>query len=152
MISVGQEAPDFELPIHTGGTFRLSDYRGKTPAVVYFYPKDFTTNCTKEACSFRNGYNDIQQFGAQVLGISGDDIESHKKFARVHRLNFPLASDASLDVCRAYGVLSFGFRIRRATFVIDKQGIARGKFVHEILIGRHLGDVLRLLQEMNVNS
>lgn len=152
-INVGDVAPDFELPVHTGGTFRLNDHKGKSPVVLYFYPKDFTMNCTKEACSFRNGYDDIQKHGAQLIGISRDDVESHKKFARLHRLNFPLASDVSYEVCRKYGVLWLGgIRIKRLTFLVDKAGIVRGKFSHEVLIDRHLENVLQTLREIKSPS
>ena len=149
MIRIGEQAPDFESPLHTGEHFRLSEQRGKKIVVLYFYPRDFTTNCTKEACTFRDYHTDLVDFGAMVIGISPDDLESHKRFARVYRLNFPLASDPSLRVCKLYGAVWLGgLRIKRVTYVIDAAGIVRGVFQHDILIDRHRTDVQQLLQQL----
>lgn len=149
MIKVGDEAPDFELPLHTGGAFRLSNQRGKNTVVLYFYPKDFTMNCTKEACTFRDYNKEVETFGGMIVGISGDDIETHKKFTEAYRLSFSLASDNSLEVCKCYGAVWFGgLKIKRVTFVIDKQGIVYGKFHHEWSVESHWSNVLKALHSL----
>jgi len=149
MLTVGERAPDFELPLHTGGVFRLSDQEGKKIVVLYFYPRDLTWSCTREACTFRNHVGDIDKYEASIVGISADGLESHKQFARQHRLNFPLASDMAMDVCKRYGAVWFGTaRIKRLTFVVDKIGIIRGKFHHELFVDRHYEDVVRLLKNI----
>ncbi|HEY4611911.1 MAG TPA: peroxiredoxin [Bacteroidota bacterium] len=153
MIRVGDLAPDFELPIHTGGTFRLSDHRGKSIVVVYFYPQDFTMNCTKEACTFQNNYRAIQSYGVRLLGVSRDSVESHQRFVQEHHLTFPLASDTTLAVHKQYDALWLGgLRVKRATYVIDRTGIVQGRFVHEVLVDRHLEHVLSTLQRIQVVS
>ena len=99
----GKKAPDFTLPDQDGKNHSLSDHRGKT-ALVYFYPKDMTPGCTVEACSFRDSMNDLKAAGIQVLGISVDSVESHKKFAEHFHLNFPILSDMNKKVVQEYGV------------------------------------------------
>jgi peroxiredoxin Q/BCP len=121
-------APNFELPDQNGQIHKLSDYRGKW-IVLYFYPKDATPGCTKQACSFRDGREYLENAGAVVLGISKDSIESHKKFAEKHDLNFTLLSDTSAETIRAYG--SWGKKkfmgkeyegIKRNTYLINPNG------------------------------
>ena len=96
------KAPDFSLPDQNGTLHTLSQYAGKW-VVVYFYPKDSTPGCTKEACSFRDGRQFLEEAGAVVLGISKDSVASHKKFAEAHKLNFTLLSDTSTETIQAYG-------------------------------------------------
>ncbi len=123
--SIGSAAPGFSLPDQAGATHRLTDYRGQW-VVLYFYPKDGTPGCTTEACEFRDNIFAFRDQGIVVLGISLDDVDSHKKFAAEQHLPFPLLSDASRDTARHYGVLStFGSLLgysSRETFVIDPQG------------------------------
>lgn len=123
-----KQAPDFALNDQDGVTRQLTDYAGKW-VILYFYPKDDTPGCTTEACSFRDEYDYIQDNGAVVLGVSKDSVASHKKFATKYNLHFPLLSDESLDVIKAYG--AWGERsmygrtfegIIRSTFLIDPQG------------------------------
>lgn len=121
-------APDFTLPDQNGTEHTLSQYRGKW-VVVYFYPKDNTPGCTKEACSFRDGREQLERNGIVVLGISGDSVKSHKKFADEHNLNFTLLSDPSRDTIRAFGALGeksmFGKAfegILRNTYLINPDG------------------------------
>jgi peroxiredoxin Q/BCP len=127
-LQVGQQAPDFELPDSEGRIHRLSDYRGKKVA-VYFYPKDETPGCTKEACSFRDAHSVFAQHGIAVIGISPDPVSSHKKFAEKYGLPFPLLSDPEHKVLDAYGVwqekVTYGkrhFGVARTTYIIDEQG------------------------------
>jgi peroxiredoxin Q/BCP len=121
---VGQPAPDFKLQDQEGKWHSLSDYRGKWVA-LYFYPKDDTPGCTTEACAFRDNIFAFNKEGAVILGISVDDVDSHKKFAEKHSLPFTLLADADKKVTKEYGVLkNYGVIevARRDTFLIDPQG------------------------------
>jgi peroxiredoxin Q/BCP len=128
MLEVGELAPDFALPDQEGRLHRLSDYRGRW-VVLYFYPKDDTPGCTKEACGFRDEKGRLEELGAVVLGVSADDVESHKRFAEKYHLNFPLLSDPAKEVIRAYGAWGkktlYGKEyegVLRQTFLIDPEG------------------------------
>jgi peroxiredoxin Q/BCP len=121
---VGAPAPAFELPDQQGETRRLEDYAGKW-LVLYFYPKDNTPGCTTQACSFRDNIFAFNKEGAVILGISVDDVESHKKFAEKHGLPFALLADADKAVAKQYGVLkNYGVAefARRDTFIVDPEG------------------------------
>jgi peroxiredoxin Q/BCP len=122
-LKVGDKAPEFTLTDDRGLPASLKDYLGKKVVVLYFYPKDFTSGCTKEACSFRDDYQVYEEKGAIVIGISLDSQESHKKFSEKHNLPFLLLSDNQKEIARQYGVLGFGGIVaKRVTFIIDKQG------------------------------
>lgn len=128
-LSEGALAPDFDLPSSDGRQIRLQDFRGRKSVVLYFYPKDDTPGCTREACDFRDRLQEIERLGAVVLGISLDDVGSHQQFARKYHLPFPLLSDADARVSKAYGVYKkkqlYGrsfWGIERTTFVIDPSG------------------------------
>jgi peroxiredoxin Q/BCP len=127
-MTLGAAAPDFSLPDQQGRLRRLGDYRGRW-LVLYFYPKDDTPGCTREACRFRDDYPALRRLGAEILGVSVDSPESHMSFSNQYRLPFPLLADAKGMVARQYAALwSFGpIRFaRRRTFLIDPQGrIAR---------------------------
>lgn len=124
-IAVGDRAPDFELRSGEGETVRLSALRGR-PVVLFFYPKDGTPGCTAEACAFRNSMARFQDLGATVLGISGDDVASHQRFARQHDLGFALLADAGNQIRRQFGVPSALFVLPgRVTYVIDADGIVQ---------------------------
>lgn len=125
---------DFSLPDQNGKIHKLSDYKGKW-VVLYFYPKDDTPGCTKEACGFRDGTDELKKLGAAVLGVSADSITSHKKFADKHHLNFPLLSDENKEVIKKYGAwgkkkfLGKEFEgILRITYLINPQGEIVKKF------------------------
>ena len=120
-LKVGDKAPDFTAPLSDGSTFTLSKNLSKAPIVLYFYPKDFTPGCTKEACALRDAFPRFQDFKATVIGVSYDSIETHKKFTAEHKLPFPLASDSDKKVAKAFGVDGMLFA-KRATFIIDKSG------------------------------
>ena len=124
MLQVGQPAPNFTLKTTTGSTFRLQDQRGRH-VVLYFYPKDDTPGCTAEACSFRDQYEDFQDLGAEVVGISSDSESSHQKFTAKHRLPFELLADEQGAVRKLYEVprALLGLLPGRVTFVIDKHGV-----------------------------
>ena len=125
MLETGQTAPDFTSVDQNGDEVSLASYSGKKNVVLYFYPKDDTPGCTTEACAFRDDVGALRRLGVALLGISTDDVKSHKEFADKYHLPFSLLSDAEGDVARAYGSLhSFGpLRFaRRNTFIIDPQG------------------------------
>jgi len=128
MIAEGEMAPDFELESDGGESVRLSDYRGK-PVILYFYPKDNTPGCTKEACDIRDAWGEFERRGAVVLGISADSVSSHERFKEKYRLPFTLLSDPEHEVIERYGAWkpkrlagkSF-LGIVRSTFLIDAEG------------------------------
>ncbi len=128
MVDVGERAPDFALPDQEGRLHRLSEYKGRW-VVLYFYPKDDTPGCTKEACSFRDEKGRLEALGAVVLGVSADDVESHKAFAEKYHLNFPLLADPKKEAILAYGAWGkknlYGKEyegVLRQTFLIDPEG------------------------------
>src|ERR1041385_4385787 len=124
---VGAKAPAFEAKDQDGKTVKLSDFAGKQVVLLYFYPKDQTPGCTKEACGFRDRLDDLKKKNVAVLGVSRDDAESHKKFIAKHSLNFPLLVDTDGKITEAYGAGMEGKKMsRRVSFLIDKSG----KIVH----------------------
>ncbi len=146
-LQVGDKAPDFSLKSDKEETVKLSSYKGKK-VVIYFYPKDDTPGCTKEACSFRDGFSEIQRKGAIILGVSTDSVESHKKFKEKYHLNFQLLSDADKKVVNAYGVWKekamYGKKymgIERTTFVIDENGKIK-KVFPKVKVEGHYDEVL----------
>ncbi|WP_454064101.1 thioredoxin-dependent thiol peroxidase [Candidatus Nitrospira salsa] len=151
-LKVGQKAPAFTLLNDKGETVKLSELKGKT-VVLFFYPKDDTPGCTKEACSFRDGLRDIQKRGAIVVGVSPDSVESHKKFSKKFDLNFPLLSDVEKTMLQAYGVWKeksmYGrtyMGIERTTFIIDEKGKIAAVFP-KVKVDQHYDQVLQALQE-----
>lgn len=129
MLQVGTKAPDFKLPDQNGEMHSLSDYKGKK-VILYFYPKDNTSGCTKQACGFSDRYPQFQEKGAVVLGVSKDSVASHKKFEEKYGLPFTLLSDTELTVIKAYdvwkekknyGKVSMG--VVRTTYLIDEKGM-----------------------------
>jgi peroxiredoxin len=136
-VEVGEKAPDFELLDQDGKKVRLSDFRGKLNVILAFYPADFTPVCTKELSCFRDDLSMFRNKGAQVLGISVQPQASKKKFAAKLGLNFPILADEHKEVAKAYGVMGFlGLHTRRATFIVDKEGIVRHKDVEPLSLMR----------------
>ncbi len=150
VIKAGVEAPDFALSDETGSQRRLSEYRGK-PVVLYFYPKDDTPGCTKEACSFRDDYPEYQKAGVTILGVSPNTPKQHVKFKEKYHLPFTLLADQDHKVCELYGVWGKKKMMRReyegvfrTTFLID----AKGKIVkvfENVSPSGHSGEVLAAL-------
>jgi len=143
-LAIAETAPDFMLLSDGDEAVRLSNYK----VVLYFYPKDDTPGCTAEACSFRDGFSEIQKKGAALFGISTDSVESHKKFKEKYHLNFPLLSDADRKVVNAYGVWKeknmYGKKymgIERTTFVIDEAGKIK-KIFPKVKVEGHYDEVL----------
>jgi len=147
-LKVGDKAPDFSLSDERGLPVSLKDYLGRKVVVLYFYPKDFTSGCTAEACSFRDSYKSYQDKGAVVIGVSVDSVESHSKFSEKYNLPFPILSDRSKEVAGAYGVLGIGgFLAKRVTFIINKEG----KITHifpKVDVRHHSEEVLKALEEL----
>lgn len=147
------KAPAFSLKATNGATLKLSEFKGK-PIVIYFYPKDDTPGCTKEACAFRDRLADITQLGAVVLGVSADDVASHKKFSEKFSLNFPLLADTDHRMAEQYGAwreknmygkISMG--IQRSTFLIDANGIV-AKVWKKVSVDGHDQQVIDALQAL----
>jgi len=149
LLKIGDRAPEFRLPSGTGDFVSLSDFIGKKNLVLYFYPKDETAGCTREACSFRDTYSSFKQFDAEVIGISSDSEGSHQEFAKDQHLPFPLLSDRDGSVRRAYEVKpSLALIPGRTTFVIDKQGIIRHIYSSQMHPERHVGEALKALRSL----
>ncbi|XGV88036.1 MAG: peroxiredoxin [Limnothrix sp. BL-A-16] len=146
-IQVGDRAPDFSLPTQTGETITLSQFSGKQPVVLYFYPKDDTPGCTIEACAFRDSYEAFQGAGAAVIGVSSDSVDSHKTFAEKYSLPFALVSDRDGALRKAYGVPNTLFVVPgRVTYVIDKAGIVRHQFNDLLNAKGHVTEALKIVQ------
>lgn len=131
-IEVGDKAPAFTLMGSGGKSYSLSDYLGK-PIVLVFYPGDNTAVCTKQLCSYNNELAQFKDIGAQVLGISAQDVASHDAFSAKHGFGFPLLADTAKEVAKAYGILGLLGMVRRSIFVIDSQGVVR--YAHRSALG-----------------
>ncbi len=152
MIEEGKPAPNFELTSDSGETVSLAGLRGK-PVVLYFYPKDDTPGCTKQACGIRDAYAEFERAGAVVLGVSPDDEGSHVKFKTKYELPFTLLADTDHSVAEEYGVWgdkSFAGKpyqgISRSTFVIDSEGNIK-KVLHDVKPATHAEEVLAALSD-----
>jgi peroxiredoxin Q/BCP len=139
-IQVGDTAPDFSLPDQNGETVTLSGFRGQ-PVVLYFYPKDDTPGCTAEACAFRDQYSVFQEAGAVVIGVSGDSVTEHRRFASKYSLPFRLVSDQGNQLRKAYGVPNALLLLPgRVTYVIDGEGIVRKVFNSMMDFAAHVSE------------
>lgn len=148
-VKVGDKSPDFTLPSQMGDNVTLSEFLGKKNVVLYFYPKDETAGCTKEACTFRDNYEQLTSLGAEVLGISGQSVESHKSFATHYGLPFILLADINNKVRELYGVPStMGIIPGRVTYIIDKKGIVRHIFVSQTQAQQHVEEAKKTLMEI----
>jgi len=147
-LKVGDAAPVFESVTETGEKLSLSDLIGKTNVVLYFYPKDFTTGCTKEACTFRDNYDEVTARGATIIGISSDSPETHSRFKKEHSLQFALLSDRDKRIRKLYGVDS-RFIPPRTTFVIDKTGKIRSIFNSQLNMTKHVEESLKTLDDIS---
>jgi peroxiredoxin Q/BCP len=153
MLEVGQAAPDFSLTDQEGKRVALSDCRGSS-IVLYFYPKDDTPGCTKEACAFRDAFAEYRKRGARILGVSPDEPSSHARFAQKFGLPFTLLSDLDHKVCDIYGVWKeknmYGRKsmgVERTTFVIDSAGVLRAVFPR-VRVDGHSDAVIASLDEL----
>ena len=149
-VKVGDEAPDFTLPDQSGAMISLKDFIGKKVVVLYFYPRDFSTGCTAEACAFRDSYEVFKDEGAEVIGVSSQSVDSHKRFALANTLPFILLSDEEDKVRKLYGAQStLGLFPGRVTYIIDKKGIVRHVFSSQFNPTKHVEEALRILKEIS---
>ncbi|MFO7524325.1 MAG: thioredoxin-dependent thiol peroxidase [Ignavibacteriaceae bacterium] len=152
-VNTGDNAPAFSLPDQNGNTVNLDDFKGKT-VILYFYPKDDTSGCTKEACQFRDSFPSFKKMNAVILGVSPDSVKSHKKFADKYNLSFSLLSDEEKSVIETYDVWKeksmYGRKymgVERTTFVIDKKGKVR-KIFNKVRVPDHDKQILETLKEI----
>jgi peroxiredoxin Q/BCP len=153
MVKEGAKAPSFRLESTDGGEVSLADFAGKT-VVLYFYPKDDTPGCTREACAFRDSQAAIKKAGAVVLGVSPDSVASHEKFRGKYKLNFPLLADPDKAVAKKYGAFGekvmYGKKVTgmiRSTFVIDGAGVVR-KVFPRVKVDGHADKVLEAVKAL----
>jgi len=148
-IEVGTKAPLFSLPDKDGKIVNLKDYIGKKSIVLYFYPKDYTSGCTSEACTFRDRYELFKKADAEVIGVSSDSEESHKQFSATYKLPFVLVSDVDSKVRKLYNVSrTMGFIPGRVTYIIDKKGIIRHIFSSQFNPKKHIDEALIVLTKI----
>ena len=154
MIEEGKKAPAFKLKDQNGKTISLNDFNGQN-VVLYFYPKDDTSGCTKEACNFRDDLPKFGKLDAVILGVSPDSVESHKKFAAKYKLPFTLLSDEEKNVIKKYDVWKeksmYGRKymgVERSTFIIDKKGKIR-KLFRKVKVYKHNDEVMNAIKEIS---
>jgi peroxiredoxin Q/BCP len=149
-LNIGDKIPSFTLTDHHGNVYRSNKHIGEKVLVIYFYPKNFTPGCTKEACSFRDNYEEFQKLGAEVIGISSDAVKSHQKFRKKYKLPYVFLSDPTEDIRKKFGVKGhlLGLIPGRETFVIDKEGIIRFKF-NNLSASNHMEKALETVKKIN---
>jgi len=146
-LKVGDKIPDFTALKVDGSTFNSTSVVGEMPVVIYFYPKDNTSQCTAQACSFRDKYEDFKDLGAEVIGISSDGLASHEKFKQQYKLPFVLLSDENKKIQKLFGVPKalFGILPGRVTYVADKSGVIIMVF-NSMLAANHIPKALRAIK------
>ncbi|MEM3670791.1 MAG: peroxiredoxin [Thermoprotei archaeon] len=147
VLKIGTPAPDFTAETDSGEKLSLSELKGKR-VVLYFYPKDETPGCTKEACSFRDNWSKFGELGAVVLGVSSDSTESHRKFKQHHSLPFTLLSDPDKSVRQLYDVKG-SLMPPRVTYVIDEHGIIRHVYNSQLNAEKHISEALEALKSLS---
>ena len=148
-VKIGDPAPDFTLPNQSGQMVSLHDFMGQKIIVLYFYPKDFTSGCTAEACAFRDSYEVFKEAGAEVIGVSSQSVDSHKRFALANTLPFILLSVEDGRVRKLYGATSaFGLMPGRVTYIIDKKGVIRHTFSSQLNPTKHIEEALRIIKDI----
>jgi peroxiredoxin Q/BCP len=150
-MKIGETMPEILLADQNGRPFHLKKETEGRISVVYFYPKDDTPGCTKEACSFRDSYQDFVDAGAIVIGISSDDVESHKAFAEKYNLPFTLLADTAKEARRAFDVPTdlLGLIPGRVTYIFDEVGICRGVFNSQIKATQHTEEALAVIRQIS---
>ena len=149
VLNTGDTAPDFEAETYGGELIKLSDYYKKSVVALYFYPKDNTPGCTKEACSLRDGMEELKDLGVQVLGVSTDGVKAHENFKNKYSLNFPLLSDKSKNIINMYGVKSAFGSAKRETFLIDKKGVIKHIWT-KVNTRQHADEVAAKVKELGL--
>lgn len=148
-LKVGDRVPEFTLPDQDGKPVSLGELLAEGCLVLYFYPKDDTPGCTAEACTFRDEHHVFAEAGACVVGVSSDDVESHRRFADKHRLPFRLLSDRDGELRKRFGVpKTLGLLAGRVTYVIDAQGVIRDVFSSQLRARNHVEQALRLVRSL----
>jgi len=148
-LKVGDKIPNFVAKDTEGNDFDIKDLVGNKPLVIYFYPKDSSPGCTAQACSFRDQYEDFKDLGAEVIGISGDSVDSHKKFAKQYKLPFILLSDNYKKIRKLFGVSSnmFGMLPGRVTYVADRNGEIKMIF-DSMMATKHITKALQAIKKL----
>ena len=149
-IKIGSSIPSFALHDQNGNLFDINSVLGKKNLVIYFYPKDDSPGCTKEACSFRDQFEVFKDADAVIIGISGQSVESHKEFAKKHRLNFTLLSDEGDKIRKQFGVPTnlLGLLPGRVTYIANKTGKVIYIFNSQMQSTKHVDEALRILKEL----
>jgi len=150
MLEVGEKAPDFKVTTTQGDSVKLSDFVGKKNLVLFFYPKDDSPGCTREACYFRDTKAEFEKRNAVILGVSLDTEASHQRFQEKHSLNFPLISDKGKVLSQMFGVLRLRglLLLKRVTFVIDRDGLIRKVIRSETDMHTHVDTALEALDNL----
>ena len=147
MLAKGTKAPEFELADQDGRKHTLKSLLAGGPLILYFYPADFTPGCTKEACSFRDLHQELMKAKLRVVGVSPQDVGSHRRFADEHDLNFPLLADPDKVAVKAYDVDGpLGFGVRRGTYLIGRDGRIQDAVLADLRIGAHEAFVLNAIK------
>jgi peroxiredoxin Q/BCP len=144
----GDKVPVFRLKDQNGQLFDIASVLGKQPLVIYFYPKDETSVCTKQACSFRDSYEKFKQHGARVIGISSDGVQSHREFAEHHKLPFTLLADTANQVRKLFGVPKTFVLPGRVTYIVDKKGVIVHQFNSMRNAEQHITESLTALEKI----
>ncbi len=148
-VEVGSVAPDFTLPSQSGEMVSLRDFMGKKPVVLFFYPKDDTPGCTKEACDFRDNFEAFRKLDAEIIGVSSDSVKSHRRFAAKHDLPFTLLSDEAGKVRKLYEVPNtLGIFPGRVTYVIDTEGVVKHIFSSQLGVQKHVEEALEAIRSI----
>lgn len=149
-VIIGSIIPGFSLPDQNGNLFNIDSVLGRKKMVIYFYPKDDSPGCTKEACSFRDQFEVFTEADAVIIGISSQSVESHKKFAQKYRLSFTLLSDEGNKIRKLFGVSGnvFGLLPGRVTYITDKAGKVVYIFKSQLLATKHVDEALRVLKDL----
>lgn len=146
MLKNGSKAPEFRLQDQDGRTHTLQSLLADGPLILYFYPADFTPGCTREACSFRDLQSDLLRAKLRVVGISPQDVDSHRRFAEKHGLNFPLLADPDKTAVKAYDLDGpLGFGVRRGTYLVGRDGSILDSVLADLRIGAHEAFVKRAI-------
>ena len=150
-VKIGDKCPDFSLLDQNGELVTIKEIIGEKNIVIYFYPKDNTWGCTKQACSFRDSFQDFVDLGCEVIGISTDSVDSHKMFSMKYNLNFKILSDVDDEVREKFGVPKslFGIIKGRVTYIIDKKGTVAWNFNSQLNAEGHISKSIEVLKKLN---